>query len=162
MKITASHLYSYVSCPHRIYRDAFDDPALKDPPNDFVKLLWEQGLQYERRIIEEQKGEIEILDLSEVPNEERLAKTIEAMRNRVPYIYQGHIAFEDLLGRPDLLELQGNGEYMPVDIKSGMGYKDGGSEEEESGKLKKTYAVQLGLYIDILIKLSFATSHVGK
>lgn len=161
MKITASDLYSYVSCPHRIYRDAFDDQSLKDPPNDFVKLLWEQGFLYERKVIEEQKGEIEILDLSQVPVEGRLAKTIDAMRNRVPYIYQGHIAFDDLLGRPDLLELQANGEYMPVDIKSGMGYKEGGSDEEEP-KLKKTYAVQLGLYIDVLIQLGFATGHVGK
>ena len=37
--ITASHLYSYNKCPHRVWRDAHDDPSERDPENEFVQLL---------------------------------------------------------------------------------------------------------------------------
>lgn len=37
--ITASMLYSLVSCPHRVTRDLFADPAQRDPVNAFVELL---------------------------------------------------------------------------------------------------------------------------
>jgi len=160
MKITASDLYSYIKCPHRVYRDAFDDQKLKDPPNEFVQLLWEKGVKYEREVITGQKGEIEILDLTDVPNEERFAKTIEAMKNNASYIYQGSLEVDELLGRPDLLELQPNGEYVPIDVKSGMGYD--GEDEAGDGRLKKSYAVQIGLYVDALIRLGFLTQNLGK
>ena len=45
--ITASMLYSLVSCPHRV-RDLFDDPARRDPVNPFVELLWDRGSAVER------------------------------------------------------------------------------------------------------------------
>ncbi len=161
-RISATELYSYVKCPHRVYRDAFDDPGLKDLPNEFVQLLWEKGVSHEKKIIEKQKGELDILDLSGVPREERFAKTIEAMKNRVPYIYQGYLEVDDLVGKPDLLEAQLNGEYLPIDIKSGMGYD--GDDEDEDGevKLKKGYAVQVGLYVDALIRPGFLKHNMGK
>ena len=159
--ISATNLYSYTQCPHRIWRETHDDPALKDSPNEFVQLLWNQGIQYERELISQQKLKIPILDLSNVPLDERFSKTVEAIKNKVPYIYQGYLEVDDLVGKPDLLELQGNGEYIPIDIKSAMGCKDGGSDEEDP-KLKKTYAVQLALYVDALIRLGFTHSKVGK
>ena len=161
IRISASHLYAYVQCPHRIWRDAHDDASLKDSPNEFVQLLWEQGFQYERQVIDEQKKEIEIMDLSQIPAEERFVKTLEAMRNKTPYIYQGCLEVDDLIGKPDLLKLEANGEYIPIDIKSGMGYKDAGNDEDEV-KLKNTYAVQLWLYIDALIRLQFSSRKIGK
>lgn len=160
MNITASTLYSYIKCPHRVYRDAFDDQSLKDLPNEFVQLLWEKGVKYEQDVITKQKGKIDILDLSDVAREERFEKTIEAMKNKVPYIYQGTLEIDELVGRPDLLEHQGNGEYVPVDIKSGMGYS--GEDDEGDGKLKKSYAVQIALYVDALIRLGFLTQNLGK
>lgn len=160
MKITASDLYSYIKCPHRVYRDAFDDQKLKDSPNEFVQLLWEKGVKCERDVIAKQKGELDILDLTGVPKEERFEKTVEAMKNRVPYIYQGTLEVDELLGRPDLLKLQLNGEYVPIDIKSGMGYA--GEDDEGEGKLKKSYAVQIALYVDALIRLGFLTQNLGK
>jgi hypothetical protein len=41
--ISASQLYSYLICPHRVTMDAFGDPAKREEPNAFVKLLWERG-----------------------------------------------------------------------------------------------------------------------
>lgn len=160
MNITASDLYSYTKCPHRVYRDAFDDQKLKDPPNEFVQLLWEKGVKYEREVIAKQKGKIDILDLTGVPQEERFSKTVEAMKNKTPYIYQGALEVDELLGRPDLLELQPNGEYVPIDVKSGMGYD--GEDDEGEVKLKKNYAVQIGLYVDALIRLGFLSQNYGK
>lgn len=55
-QITASHFGAHLRCPHRIYRDAFDDPAEKDLPNEFVQMLREHGTQYEAEIIEARGG----------------------------------------------------------------------------------------------------------
>jgi predicted RecB family nuclease len=167
MTITASDLYSYTSCPHRVYRDAHDDQSLRDPVNEFVELLWKHGTQHEKEVLEKhKKSGIETLDLShEGSPAERERKTLEAMRAKVPYIIHGRIAFGDLLGEPDLLELQSDGSYAPVDIKSGMGSKEGGTSEEgedKPKKLKDHYALQLGLYSDILSKLGFTTRLFGR
>ncbi len=161
LRISATDLLSYVKCPHRVYRDAFDDQSLKDPPNEFVQLLWEKGVRHEKEVITKQKGEVEILDLSGIPRAERFKKTIEAMQNKVPLIYQGYLEIDELVGKPDLLELQPFGEYVPIDIKSGMGL-DGEDDEDEDGKLKKDYVVQIGLYVDALIRLGFLKRNLGR
>lgn len=159
--ISATDLYSYIQCPHRIWRETHDDTTLKDPPNEFVQLLWQQGVQYEQKLIDQQKAEGSILDLSTIPIDERFGQTIKAMQDKIPCIYQGYLQIDDLVGKPDLLELQGNGEYIPIDIKSAMGSKDSGSDEEEP-KLKKTYAIQLSLYVDVLLRLGFSRTKIGK
>ena len=50
--ITASMLYNYVQCPHRVTMDLFADPALRDKISPFVQLLWERGSLYEEEVIE--------------------------------------------------------------------------------------------------------------
>lgn len=49
--ITASMLYDLVACPHRVTMDLYGDPAKRDEPNPFVKMLWERGSLYEREVI---------------------------------------------------------------------------------------------------------------
>ncbi|MCK5103308.1 MAG: TM0106 family RecB-like putative nuclease [Cyclobacteriaceae bacterium] len=159
MNITATKLYNYIKCPHRVFRDAFDDPSLKDPPNDFVQLLWENGIAHEKDMIELKKGEGEILDLSVIPVEARFERTIKAMNEKKPLIYQGRLEVDNLVGNPDLLQLQENGEYVPIDIKSGMGYRE--SDTSEDVKLKKEYAVQIAFYVDVLNKLGFLSKNYG-
>lgn len=100
------------------------------------------------------------LDLSDGSLEERFQKTIEVMKNKTPLIYQGVLIYENMRGAPDLLRLMPNGEYLPIDIKSGMG-TEGVMDDEGNGKLKKKYAVQLALYIDVLIKLGFKSDFKG-
>lgn len=162
MAVTASHLYAFTQCPHRVWRDAHDDPALKDPVNEFVEMLWERGTQYEKSVIAKHRGAMQLVDLSDIPRAKRAAPTMEAMRNKSPYIYQGRLEAGDLVGEPDLLELQPNGEYAAVDIKSGMGVEGADDDDAESGKLKKHYALQLALYTDALRRLGFASHFVGK
>lgn len=140
--ITASQLYDYVQCPHRVYLDAFGDPLHRDEPNAFVQLLWEQGVDHEAHIA----ATLGITaDMSAVPIADRERETRLAMQRGEPLIYQGRLTAGDRMGAPDLLERR-DGGYIAGDIKSGSGIKG----DEDEGRLKRPYAVQLGHYAHIL------------
>ena len=141
-------LYDLVACPHRVTMDLFADPAQRDPMSPFVQLLWDHGAAHERAVVAA-IGE-PFLDLSMFRGLEQEQRTIEAMDRGEPLIYSGRIAADDLLGEPDLLRKEGAG-YLAGDIKSGSGFE--GANEEDEGKPKKHYAVQLALYTDILERL---------
>ena len=151
--ITASKLYNYLQCPHRVWRDANGQQDEKNPePNPFVEMLWDRGVQYEKDVL---VGWKDALDLSQGTYAERFENTIQAMKEGVPLIYQGLLEFKNIRGIPDFLKKMPDGLYAPVDIKSGMG-RDGDDEESDSeGSLKPSYAVQLALYIDVLQRLGF-------
>jgi len=146
--ITASMLYNFVQCPHRVCLDLYGDPATKDKVSVFIQLLWEKGNEYEKEVIE--NLDIPFTDLSSLRGEEKEKATTEAMSRGDDFIYSGRIKVGDLLGEPDLLRKQGKG-YVAGDIKSGAG-EEGGSDIDDR-KPKKHYAVQLALYTDILEKL---------
>ena len=152
--ITASMLYDYVQCPHRVYLDLFGDPERRDPVSAFVQLLWERGSAFEKETIEKLKIPFENLRVYSAEENQRL--TMEAMKRGDSLIYGGRIRTGDLLGEPDLIRKEGGG-YVAGDIKSGAGFE--GMNEESEGKPKKHYAVQLGLYTDILDKLGFIAGH---
>ncbi len=154
--VTASKLYNYLQCSHRVWRDAHgpqDEKSLD--PNPFVEMLWNRGVQYEKQTLQ---GWENALDLSQGSYSERFNKTINAMKDGIPLIYQGLLEYKNLRGIPDFLKLMPDGFYAPLDVKSGMG-REGISEDEEEneggGTLKATYAVQLALYIDVLQRLGF-------
>jgi len=102
--ISASQLYDFVHCPHRIFMDAFGDAVERDETSPFVELLWEQGLAYENAIAEGLTitANLKLLDLA---NRER--ETLAAMARREPLIYGGRLSAGDLVGEPDLLEWTG-------------------------------------------------------
>lgn len=141
--VTASMLYDLVMCPHRVTMDLYADPALRDEPNPFVKMLWERGSLYEREVIAGLS--IPFLDLSGYSGDEKERLTLEAMQRGEPLIYSGRIKQDDLLGDPDLLRHEAGG-YVAGDIKSGAGEEG----PEDNSSPKEHYAVQLGLYTDIL------------
>jgi predicted RecB family nuclease len=160
MVITASKLYDYIKCPHKIWRDIYGPQEEKiQETNPFVELLWQKGLQHEKRIVK-QLGDF--VDVTAGTFDERYQKTIEAMRNGAVLIYQGVLKHQNLLGIPDILRKIEDGSYMPVDIKSGMGLKGADEESGEEGKPKKHYAVQLCLYNDLLKKHDFASHDNGR
>jgi len=128
--------------------DLFADPALKDKVSPFVQLLWERGSLYEKEVIEGLL--LPFTDLSRYAGEEKERQTLEAMNCKEPLIYSARITAGDLLGDPDLLRLEESG-YVAGDIKSGAG--DEGGSDDEVGKPKIHYAVQLGVYTDILQQL---------
>lgn len=148
--ITASLLYALVECPHRVWLDAFEEPAKRDPTSPFVELLWERGSKFERETIE--GLDLPFLDLSGLPPAEKERETLAAMQRGEALIYSGRISSGDLLGQPDLLKREGT-SYVAGDIKSGAG-EEGADEDDR--KPKKKYAVQLALYTDILEQLGFS------
>jgi predicted RecB family nuclease len=154
--ITASILYNLVQCPKRVERDLFEDPSLRDEVSPFIAMLWRRGALYEHEVLNQ--GALTVLDLSEFEGDEKEQRTLEAMRRGEPLIYNGRIHADDLLGVPDLLRHNGDG-YTPIDIKSGRG-KEGGGEDED-GKPKLHYAVQLALYVDVLERLGLSASRRG-
>ena len=150
-QITASMLYNLIQCPHRVTMDLFEDPASKDPVNPFVQLLWEKGNAFEQEVMH--GLDIPFTDLHSYYGEEKERLTLDAVARGDELIYSGRVSIGGLLGEPDILRRQGAG-YIAGDIKSGAG-EEGGSEDEE-GKPKKHYAVQLALYTDIIERLGFA------
>lgn len=160
MYITASKLYDYIQCPHKVWRDAYGPKEEKiQEANPFVELLWKRGVQHEEKMIRK-LGEFE--NISEGSLDERFQKTLEAMNSGAELIYQGVIRHDNLLGIPDLLKKMPDGSYIPVDIKSGMAREGVDEEKGEEGKPKKHYAVQLCLYNEILTRLGFAKHKLGK
>ncbi len=159
MNITASKLYDYMQCPHKVWRDKYgpQDEKIKET-NPFVQLLWDRGVFYEKEVISKIG---DFLDLSKGSLEDRFKKTIEAMKNDSPLIYQGVLMTDNLVGIPDLLKRMPDGFYVPIDIKSGMGREGVDEESGSEGKLKKHYAVQLALYIDALNRLDFENQKIG-
>ena len=151
--ITASMLYAYTTCPHRVHLDLFGDPAERDEINAFVELLWERGHAFERETIE--ALDIPLLNLRDVPLGEREDLTLRALEHGERLIYGGRISHGRLLGEPDLLRRTGSA-YVPGDIKSGAGLQ--GASEDSDGKPKRHYAVQLGLYSEILQGIGAADS----
>jgi predicted RecB family nuclease len=154
--ISAATLYNLVQCPKRVERDMYGDLSERDEINAFIAMLWERGTNYEEEII--RRGELEFLDLSQSEPEEQERLTLEAMRRGERLIYSGRIVAGDCVGVPDLLRRHGRG-YLPIDIKSGRG-EEGGSDDED-GKPKLHYAVQLALYVDILEQLGLSAGRRG-
>lgn len=159
MNITASKLYNYLQCEHRVWRDANGPQEEKSKEtNPFVQMLWDKGVGHEEKVV---SGLGTVLNLKDGTEEGRIQQTLDAMRREVPLIYQGVVRSGDLLGIPDLLKRNGDGTYLPVDIKSGMGVEGVDEASEEIGKYKKHYAVQLALYSEVLIDVGFAKQHKG-
>ena len=131
--------------------DLFGDPAERDEVSPFVQLLWERGSLFEKEVVE--GIEVPYVDLSQYAGDEKERLTLMAMDRGEPLIYGGRITAGDLLGDPDLLRREGDG-YVAGDIKSGAGEESAG--DDEGGKLKKHYAVQLALYTDILEQLGWS------
>jgi uncharacterized protein len=155
MSITASMLYNFVQCPHRVNMDLYGDPADKDKVTAFVQLLWEKGNAFERDVI--QGLGVPFTDLGGLYDAEKEEATTEAMHRGDRLIYSGRIRAGNLLGEPDLLRKE-NGGYVAGDIKSGAGEE--GSSDMEDRRPKKHYAVQLALYTDILEQLGLSAGRV--
>lgn len=129
--------------------DLFNDPSEKDKVSPFVKLLWERGALYESEVVGNLK--LPFVDFSSSTGDEKERLTREAMERGEPLIYSGRVSAADLLGEPDLLRKEGT-RYIAGDIKSGAGEEG----PEDDPKPKPHYAVQLGLYTDILEKLKLS------
>lgn len=154
-----------MKCPHRIWMDRYGPQDLKLEANEFVKLLWETGIQHEQKVIEILGS---FKNLEKEPYSLRPKLTFEAMRNGEPLIYHGQLILDigniRLKGEPDLLKKVSSNpnRYIAVDIKSGIGYEGSEDSEVDEEKLKKHYAVQLCLYTEILQGLNLSAGKYGE
>jgi uncharacterized protein len=157
-RITASQLYSHLTCPHRVAMDAFEAPAQRAPVSPFVELLWDRGSIYEKEVI---RGiGLPFLDLSGLKGDEKEAATREAISRGAALIYNGRLTVDELRGEPDLLRRKGEG-YAAIDIKWGAGEEGGDEDAGENSKPKTTYGVQIALYTDLLERLRVSAGRHG-
>jgi predicted RecB family nuclease len=161
MAITASKLYDFLQCPHRVWRDEWGPQDEKDrEPNPFVQLLWDRGLAYEKERLAIAGP---VVNIAELPYDERPRATLDALRSGVPLIYQGMLVVDELVGIPDFLRREPDGSYIPIDVKSGVGVEGVAldADDGDDGKPKKHYAIQLALYVDALQRLGFEARRSG-
>jgi predicted RecB family nuclease len=122
MRLTASDivtLYRPTLCPLRVYLR--HQGVVGSEPGDFERVLQRLGKRHEAEHLAALGPH---KDLSAVPAEQRVQRTAEAIRRRVPVIYQGELAADTQLGgvpviavgRPDFLILDGDG-YLIRDSK---------------------------------------------
>ncbi len=122
MRITASDivtLYRPTICPLRVYLRANNVPEAE--PSDFDKILRTLGERHEAEHLAK-LGAYE--DISLLPADQRVQRTGDAIRNRVPVIYQGELVKStdidgtevEIVGRPDFLIWDGDG-YLIRDSK---------------------------------------------
>ena len=156
-EVTATQLYDYIACPHRVALDALGDVTKREEISPFVRLLWERGSAFESQVAETLPEEANILVA--LAGDEKLTRTLEAIESHCPIIHGGRIAADELLGEPDLLLLRGY-PYIAADIKSGRG--ETGGDDGEYGTLKPHYAVQVALYTDILERLGHSSSRTAE
>ncbi len=122
MRLTASDIvgfYRPTLCALRVYLREQRVPEAE--PGVFEEILQRLGERHEQRHLAT-LGRYE--DLSAVPADQRVQRTLDAVRDRVPVMYQGELAYETTLdgnrvtvvGRPDFLILDGNA-YLIRDSK---------------------------------------------
>lgn len=91
MRITASKLYNYIQCEHRVWRDQYGPKSERiKETNPFVQMLWDKGVNYEKEIISK-LGKYS--DLSGIGFEEAAVITVDLMRKKTPLIYQGVLIY---------------------------------------------------------------------
>ncbi|MBN1312377.1 MAG: TM0106 family RecB-like putative nuclease [Anaerolineae bacterium] len=120
-RISATDLPALTRCDRIVYLDHNGDPDKRAPQTDYQKWLRDQGLQHESRVVSEfdiQQPAYKYDNL-EIGYE----ITLEFMREGVPYIYQGVLMDDDMVGIPDLMQRAegksrwGDYHYRPLDIK---------------------------------------------
>ena len=155
--ITASRLYDYFQCPHKVWRDIYGPQNEKNKEiNPFVQLLWDRGVLHEENIIESMGTAV--LKIKGANRQEEFEQTMAALKSDTPLIYQGVLIHGNNMGIPDLLRRNPDGSYTPVDIKSGAGREGVDEKEGDPGSLKEHYAAQLCHYTRLLQLLGFRTN----
>ena len=126
---SATDLIAYLGCTHATALDALvlsgELAAGEEIADEYLDLLKKKGIEHERRHLDALRaGGRSISEISDaIPNEERVATTIAAMREGIDVIYQGtlHLApwmgYSDFLTRVDTPSNLGAWSYEVSDTK---------------------------------------------
>ena len=146
--LSATDLSNFLGCRHRTAldmaaaHDARKRPYVTDP---LLELLFQRGLEHERRYVESLRAEGKsVVDLSDSgSSDERVAQTMDAMRTGADVIVQGELRDGRWMGKPDVMRrvekasALGGWSYEIVDTKL--------ARETRAGTI-----LQLGLYSEML------------
>jgi len=129
--ITASTVYQYARSPFMLYCDHFAPEEKKDPITEFMKLLFEQGRNHEKKYVTEIYPDM--VPIKFVDPREGFLKMLEAMRGGVWAMHGMPIFYlkEDLYGEVDILErndtarsIFGNYHYVVKEVKLAKNIRD--------------------------------------
>jgi uncharacterized protein len=143
-RLTATDFYRFLQCPHWPYWERFGDKKDRRRLTADEEKRMNDGLIHEREIIADKFGEAETVPRKD--DDTDVARTLELMRQGVPFIYQGVLRDGDWFGKPDLLERQegksvfGDWYYVPLDVK-------------RSHEIKKEHKAQLMFYAILLERI---------
>ena len=142
--ISGSTLYDMVACEMRVAHDLRSDPERRDPVNQFVQLLWSGGAAHEAATLADVPGRV--VDLRDAPARGRGAATVAALATDADIVLGGRLEIGDLVGMPDVIR-RIDGAWRAGDVKSGDAFEAAGRRPRLS------YAVQAGLYAELLGRL---------
>ena len=125
--LSATDLSNFLGCRHRTALDmaaAHDTrkrPYFTDP---LLELLFQRGLEHERKYVESLRAKGAVVDLSDAESaDQRVAQTVEALRAGADVIVQGELRDGRWMGKPDVMRrvekasALGGWSYEIVDTK---------------------------------------------
>lgn len=121
ISLTATHVYLYAQCEHRVRLELGGDPGKKLPDTEEERALKARGLAHEAAVADA-LGYPRPAHGPEA-RERAFEETLALMREGREGIYQGVLLAEDLVGVPDLLLRQagasrlGDHHYTVADVK---------------------------------------------
>lgn len=121
-RITGTHVYSYVKCPHLAALDLHLARSERRAPTEWEEFAAKRGRDFEAVYV--QRLPIEVPRYPERDFEAGAAATRELLRSGAEWIHQAVLAGEDRLGLPDLLRKLpgasslGDHHYEVLDVKT--------------------------------------------
>ncbi len=112
LDLSATDLSNFLACRHRtaldmaVARGALARPWSGSEPDPLLQILWERGLEHERRYVESLVAQgLSVRDLTseQMDRDRHVALTIAAMRDGVDVIVQGALRDGRWFGKPDVL-----------------------------------------------------------
>ena len=146
--LSATDLSNFLGCRHRTGLDlavAYGKRERHYQDDPLLELLWQRGLEHEKRFVESLRGEGRtVVDLGSLDDPvERVAATLEEMVKGTDVIVQGALSDDRWFGKPDVMRR--------VARSSALG--DWSYEISDTKLARKTRAgtiLQLGLYSEML------------
>lgn len=111
VEITDNLISNHLACPHRVRLDVRSTGARRDEVSPFVELLWNHGLANEAKMVAALGDSV--CELGELPESQREAATLAAMRRGEAFIHGGLLRAEGLTAQPPVLVREGHG-YIPA------------------------------------------------
>ena len=132
--IRPSDAKSWAECKRRVWLDNRADLDTQPIDDPFEKLIIELGVAHEQTLLQELASKTDVHTATSPEH------TTELMAKQVPVIYQAQLFNETdgIVGLPDFLILNENGEYQAADAKLALSVH------------KKEIQVQLGIYRQLL------------